>query len=386
MSLLYNVRSLFVRKLATFLTCFAIALSVAVLVLVLSMAKGFELALAETGRDDNAVVLRRGSQSEGVSGLSRDEARTLLALPQLAKQSDGTVLAEAELYAGLSIEKSTGGFTNIPLRGVQAKTVLAIRDTVKIREGRLFTVGTNEVVVGKGLLERVQGCRLGGAITLAGRDWPVVGIVDSNGAAYDSEIWGDVEVVINAFDRKGYNLVIGRLREGVTMASFATDIEADQRFTAKAESERAYFVSQAGGLGLAMKVLAWFLAAIMAVGSVFGAANTLYASVAARTREIGTMLAIGFKPIAVFFGFLVESLLLSLMGGGLGLLLALPAHGMTTGTTNWQTFTEQTFAFRVTPSVVLAALSLALVIGLVGGALPALRASRLEPVKALQSL
>jgi ABC-type antimicrobial peptide transport system permease subunit len=328
----------------------------------------------------------RGSQSEGVSGQSRDVAPTLLALPQFAKQSYGTELADAELYAGLSIEKSTGGFTNIPLRGVQAKTVLAIRDTVKIREGRLFTVGTNEVVVGKGLLERVQGCRLGGAITLAGRDWPVVGIVDSNGAAYDSEIWGDVEVVINAFDRKGYNLVIGRLREGVTMASFATDIEADQRFTAKAESERAYFVSQAGGLGLAMKVLAWFLAAIMAVGSVFGAANTLYASVAARTREIGTMLAIGFKPIAVFFGFLVESLLLSLMGGGLGLLLALPAHGMTTGTTNWQTFTEQTFAFRVTPSVVLAALSLALVIGLVGGALPALRASRLEPVKALQSL
>jgi putative ABC transport system permease protein len=381
----YNLRSLFVRRMATSLTLLAIALSVTVLVLVLALAAGFQGTLADTGRTNNVIVLRQGAASEGVSVFTKEAARTVLALPHFHKNATGELLAEAELYAGFSLEKATGGSTNIPIRGVE-KNALEIRDMVKLVQGKWFKPGLTEVVVGKNLLERVKGCRLGGVIQLAGKDWPVVGVLDGGGSAYDSEIWGDVAVLIDVFDRQGYNLVIGRLAPQVTLSDFRGAVEADQRIYAKAYSEQEYFKNQAGMLGDVMEALAWVLASIMSVGAIFGAANTLFASVSARTREIGTLLAMGFGPTAVFFSFLIEALVMALIGGAIGILIAIPVHGMSTGTTNWATFTEQAFSFRITGPVIASALILSLVIGLLGGALPALRASRLKPIEALQRL
>jgi putative ABC transport system permease protein len=381
----YNVRSLFVRTTATLLTLLAIALSVAVLVLVLSLAAGFEGVLAGTGAVDNVIVLRRGATSEGVSVFTKEAARKVEALPYFARSEAGRPLVEAELYAGVSLEKATGGSTNIPIRGV-GEHALEIRAQVRLAQGRWFKPGLTELVVGKGLLERVKGCRLGGVIQVANREWPVVGVIDSDGGAYDSEIWGDVVVLVDVFDRQGFNLVIGRISPQAAFSVVRTEVESDTEIHARVFSEQEYFANQSGVLGDVMKGLAWILAAIMSMGAVFGAANTLFASVSARTREIGTLLAMGFGPGAVFVSFLIEAVVMALLGGILGILLAIPVHGMSTGTTNWATFTEQTFAFRITPGVVVAALCLSLLIGLLGGALPALRASRLRPVEALQKL
>lgn len=381
----YHVRSLFRRRGATAFSVVAIALGVAVLTLVLALARGFELSLRDTGRPDNLVVLREGATSEGESGMTREMAQILTGMPGVARDDEGP-LASPELYAAVSLEKQGGGTTNVPFRGVSPRAP-AIETTATLGEGRWFAPGTTEVVLGKALLERLEGARLGGAIRFDGRDWPVVGVLDAPGQAYNSEIWGDVEVMSAAFDRPGgYNVVVLRLAEGVDAATVIERIEDDPRLTCKAMTQPAYFASQVGLLGAAIKFLGVFLAVIMSLGSGFGATNTLLASLQGRRREIGTLLAIGFRPFAVFLGFLIEAGLLGLLGGLLGLVLALPVHGVATGTTNWNTFTEQAFTFKITLDVALTALFFGSFVGLLGGTYPAWRASRLPPTEALRAL
>ncbi len=388
----YNLRSLLVRRAGTALSVLSIGLSVAVLVLVLALARGFQLTLKTTGDAHNIVVLRNGATSEGESGMQRDRFRALRAMPGIAIGEDGAPLASAEVYAALSLDREGGGSANFPLRGVMLES-FRIRDSAQIAVGRAFEPGTHEVVVGKALLGRIAGCRLGGALELQGQGWPVVGVIDSGGGAYDSEIWCDVEVFMQELDRPVYGLAVLRRGDPVPDDPDPTDakddafrltIEGDARFDAETHTEPGYFESQSGLLGDILMIVAYFIAGIMAVGAAFGTAVTLLASLARRTREVGTLLALGFRPWAILVGFLFESLILGLLGGVLGVAIAWPVNGVATGTMNWETFTEQAFAFRITADVVLQAVVFSTAVGVIAGLVPAWRASRLPPSVALR--
>lgn len=380
----YHLRSLLVRRTATGLTVLSVGFSVATLVLVLALARGFEISLADTGRTDNVIFLRKGATSEGESGLGRDAARTLLARPEIASGPDGRPLATGEMYAGISLDKSGGGMTNVSIRGT-VPWILDARDGVRISEGRMFRPGSEEIVVGRSLTERVKGCRVGGAIEFAGRTMSVVGILDGSGSAPDSEIWGDVEVLLQVFKRGGFSTVFARLRDGGGLAALALDLEGDPRLQAKAIAERDYFRQQAGPQSRFFRIMAYFLASVMAVGAIFGSTNTLLASIAGRTREIGTLLAIGYLPRHIMLGFLLEALAIGVLGGFVGVALAWPVNGVATGTTNWITFTEQAFAFAITWDVVRDAVFFAGFVGVIGGIVPAIRAAGLPPTEALRA-
>ncbi|MCE9636658.1 MAG: FtsX-like permease family protein [Planctomycetes bacterium] len=382
----YHLMSLWVRRVGTSLSVFSIGMAVGILVLVLSLARGFELSLVDTGREDNILVLRQGASSEGESGVTRPKWRALQTYPGVAVDASGDPLASAEIYAAMNLNKADGGTANFPLRGVMPAT-FRVRDTAKLVAGREFTPGTNEVVVGKALLGRLAGCSLGGALDTGGVMWPVVGVIDGGGAAFDSEIWCDVEVFMQVFKRQVYGNVI--LRRATPAPAEGPDplremLENDLRLDAKTFTERGYFREQSGPLGTALKFVAVFIAGIMAIGAAFGTAVTLLASLAERRREIGTLLALGFRPHHVVLGFLCEATALGLAGGILGVLLALPVNGVATGTMNWKTFTEQAFAFRITPDVVVLAVTFSTFVGIVSGLLPAIRASRVPPSVALR--
>jgi putative ABC transport system permease protein len=347
----YHARSLMVRRTASLLTVAAIGFTTFILILVLSLAAGFEISLAEAGREDNVLFLRDAAMSEGVSVVSRDQARVLLARPEIAKGPEGAVMACPEFYAGIHLEKTTGGGTNISVRGTGA-TGLALRPSVRIGEGRMFRPGTEEVVVGRGLL--------------------------------DSEVWGDVEVMQAVFLRESYSTVIARVASPEGVQGLTDAVKGNPNLPLKVVTERTYVRQQSGFLGTFLKAMAYFLASIMAVGAIFGSTNTLLASLAGRSREIGTLLALGYRPFHILCGFLLEALLLGFLGAAFGLLLAIPVHGAATGTTNWQTFTEQTFAFAVTPAVVFQAVFFAAFIGVIGGVVPAFRAAWLPPTRALR--
>jgi ABC-type antimicrobial peptide transport system permease subunit len=355
-------------------------------VLVLALARGFELSLSRTGRTENLIVMRQGATSEGESGIPRDQARLLRAFAGVAIGAGGEPLAAPECYAALNLAKQGGGTANFSLRGVSLAS-FAIRDFVEIREGRRFQPGTNEVVVGKSLLGRIEGCRVGGTLELQDQTWPVVGVLDSHGGAYDSEIWCDAEVFMQALNRPLYQTVI--LRRAAPAPAVGEDplvaeLEADQRLSVKAITEPDYFSSQAGLLGSVLQFVGYFIAGIMATGAAFGTAVTLLASLAERTREIGTLLALGFRPRQILFGSLVEALVLGLAGGIVGVLLALPVNNVATGTMNWQTWTDQAFAFRITADVVIAAVTFSTIVGVLAGLVPAWRASRVPPSVALR--
>ncbi len=381
----YHIRSLFRRRLATGLTVLAIACSVAVLVAILALAHGFEVSLQGTGRDDNLIVLRKGATTEGESGISRDRAQIVSSLPGIAKDDEGRALAGPELYAAVALDKADGGFTNIPFRGITLQGT-EVQSTAVLGEGRWFRTGTREIVAGRSLVGRIRGCRLGGAIRFDNTDWPVVGIIDAPRQAWSSELWGDIEVMLQVFDRPGFNSVVLRVAEGTTPQTMIQRIDDDPRLQAEGKVQTEYYESQTGMLGEALRFLGVFLSGVMAIGSAFGATNTLLASLRGRRREIGTLLSIGYRPLHIYFGFLLEAVLLGSLGGLLGLLLALPVHGLGTGTTNWATFTEQAFSFEISPEIALTALLFGSFVGLFGGTLPAWRASRLRPTEALRSL
>lgn len=382
----YHMRSLWVRRVGTTLSVLSIGVAVGILVLVLALARGFEMSLTDTGSDENLIVLRQGASSEGESGMTREKWRILRSYDGVALDADGEPLASAEVYAAMNLEKTGGGTANFPLRGVMPAS-FRVRSSARIVAGREFLPGTTEIVVGRALLGRLRGCSLGGAIEAGGRSWPVVGVIDSGGGAYDSEIWCDVEVFLQVFRRTIYGEIVVRRATPAPAEGpdpFVTAIEKDRRLDAKLEGERSYFRSQSGVLGTALKWVAGFIAGVMSVGAAFATAVTLLASVSERRREIGTLLAIGFRPWHVVTGFLAEAAVLGLAGGAVGVLLALPVNGVATGTMNWQTFTEQAFAFRITADVVVSAVVFATTVGLLAGFVPAHRASRVPPSEALR--
>jgi len=381
----YNVRNLVVRWKVTVLAVGGIALVVAVFVVLLAMSTGFRLALRATGSTDNAVVVQRGSSSELTSFYSRDAAGIVTSDPRVARGADGQPLASPEIIIVASLpRKADGNPTNVTVRGVTPR-VIQVRRGIRIAEGRPFTAGLNEVIVGARIRDRVRGLEIGQSISVQKRDWTVVGIFEADGGAFESEIWGDYDIMGPAFLRSGgQNSLTVRIADPATLEAFDRDLQADPRFQIQAIQERKYYEDQSGPVARPLLALATFVAIVLGTGAVFGALNTMDAVVAARTREIGTLRALGFSRRSILAAFVIESEFLALAGGVAGCLLALPANGIMGGTGNTASFSEIAFAFRVTPDVLIAAMLFAAVMGFLGGVIPAVRAARLPIISALR--
>jgi putative ABC transport system permease protein len=381
----YNVRNVRSRWRITLLAVSGIALVVAVFAVLMSMSEGFAMALRATGSDQNAMVVQRGSASELTSWVPLDQRNMIVAHELVAKGADGVPLASPEVIVVTSKPKADGQPTNVTIRGISTKGV-EVRGGIQIVRGRVFAQGLNEMIVGDKIAARVPGLEVGQVLRMQGRDWAIVGVFASRGGAFESEIWGDQEVVGQAFQRQGgANSLTVRLSDPSRVKAFDAWIRSNPQMQLQAISEKKYYEDQAGPLAKIMRILATSVAIIMGIGAVFGAMNTMYAIVAARTREIGTLRALGFSRRAILFSFVLESVTLALVGGVLGCILALPMNGYSTGTGQTQSFSEIAFAFRVTPEIAVSGIVFAAVMGIVGGLLPAVRAARMPITAALRA-
>ena len=381
----YILRNLWVRKLTTVLTTGGMALVVFVFAAVLMLGAGLKQALVDTGVDDNAVIIRKGAGTEVQSGIERGPAAIVESQPQVALGDGGRVFSSKEAVVLITLQKRDSDKpSNVVVRGVGPLAVV-LRPQVRIAAGRMFRPGSAEVVAGTSLAQRFQGAGLGETLRFGGRDWRVVGIVDAGRTGFDSEIWGDVEQLMSAFRRPVYSSVLVRLRDPAGFEALKQTLESDPRLAVEVKRERQYYADQSELLANFIRILGLTLTAIFSIGAIIGAMITMYAAVASRTAEIGTLRALGFRRGAVLGAFLVESLLLALIGGFVGLALASLMQLVTVSTMNWQSFAEMAFSFRLTPGIVVEALLFSLLMGVVGGFLPALRAARMNIVAALRS-
>jgi putative ABC transport system permease protein len=380
----YNVRNVRNRWQVTMLAISGIALVVAVFTVLMSMSEGFALALRATGSPANAMIVQRGSASELTSWIPQDQKNLIAVRDEVARGADGQPLASPEVVIVTNKPKKNGEPTQITVRGVSPRA-FDVRGGITVEEGRKFNPGAYEVIVGDKIADRVQGLEIGSAVKLQKHEWKVVGLFSSRGGAFESEIWGDAEIMGPDFGRTGgSNAMSVRLRDGTDVAALDRWIRSNPQMQLQAVSEKKYYDDQAGPLAKVLRQLANFVAIIMGVGAVFGAMNTMYAIVAARTREIGTLRALGFSRRAILFSFVIESVTLAVIGGAIGCLLAFPMNGYSTGTGQTQSFSEIAFAFRITPDIVTTALVFAVLMGVVGGLLPAVRAARLPITSALR--
>jgi putative ABC transport system permease protein len=380
----YNLRNLLVRWRVTTLAIGAIALVVAVLVVLISMAQGFRIALQATGTVENAVLTQRGSTGELTSGISRDHANSVIVDSRVRRDDGGRPLASPEIFVVASLPRRDGVVTNVSLRGVTERA-FEVRHGVRMVRGRAFQRGLNELIIGRRAAERYAGVDVGSTVRLQRRDWTITGVFEANGGGFESEIWGDLDVIAGAFNRRGgFQSVTLRLADPSLVTAFNDELQKNPRLQVQLIQERKYYDDQSAQVSLPLMALAAFVAIVMGIGAVFGAMNTMYAIVAARTREIGTLRALGFSRFAILVTFVTESTLLALAGGVLGCALAIPANGLTSAA-GGANFAEVAFAFQITPGTIMTGLVLALLMGLAGGLLPAWRASRIPITAALRS-
>jgi ABC-type lipoprotein release transport system permease subunit len=377
----YNVRSVLQRPAATLATAVGVGFTVAILIGALALASGFRAALLRTGSPDNALVLRKGADSEISSGLARSSVDILRSDPAVASGADGRPLASPEVVVLINQPRlGQTGSSNVTVRGVDPEA-LRFRSSVRVVEGRLFTPGTAEIIVGQRVARRFAGCRIGDRLRFGQRQFAIVGLFTTGGSAFESEIWGDNVVLMPVFRGDVFQSFTFRLKEPATFAAVKQRLETDPRLGVDVQRESEFYAAQSELFTRIIQGAGWFIVVIMAIGAVFGAMNTMFAAVGSRTREIATLLILGFSPGAVLASFLIESVFLSLLGGALGCALSLPLNGIVTGTTNFSSFSELTFAFRVTPAALLTGLIFSAVMGLVGGFVPALKAAR-QPLAA----
>jgi putative ABC transport system permease protein len=380
----YNVRNLIVRWRVTMLAIGAIALVVAVLLVLISMAQGFRIALQATGTMENAILTQRGSTGELTSGIPRDHANFVMVDSRVQRDADGRPLASPEIFVVASLPRKDGVVTNVSLRGVTARA-FQVRQGVRLLRGQTFRRGLNELIVGRRAAERYVNLDVGSTIRLQRREWVVTGVFEANGGGFESELWGDLDAIAAAFNRRGgYQSVTLRMADPAQITAFNEQLQRNPRMQVQLVQERKYYDDQSAQVSLPLLGLAVFVAVVMGIGAVFGAMNTMYAIVAARQREIGTLRALGFSRLAIVTTFVTESTLLALAGGVLGCALAIPANGFTSAA-GGANFAEVSFAFRITPPTLLVGLGLALLMGLAGGLLPAWRASRTPITAALRT-
>ena len=381
----YVFRNLWARKLTTLLTAGGMALVVFVFAAVLMLDAGLKKTLVSTGTLDNAMLLRTSAQTEVQSSVTREQASLLETLPEVARGTDGGPLVSKEILALTQIPKRGGERpANVVVRGLPAMG-FALRPQVRLVEGRLFRPGTSEIIVGRSVAEGFQGTDLGQAQRFANREWTVVGVFDGGKSAFDSEIWGDVEQMMQAFRRTTYSSTIVRLADRGAFESFKSRVATDQRFTLDVKQEPLFYEEQSRQLSTFISILGLTLSVIFSIGAMIGAMITMYAAVSNRTGEIGTLRALGFRRASILAAFLLESVLLALVGGAIGLGLAAGLQPVTITTMNWQSFSQLAFGFHLTPAIAATTLLFSVGMGLVGGFLPSVRAARLEIVDSLRA-
>ena len=384
----YSFRNLWKRRLTTILTVSGMALVVFVFAAVLMMAAGLQKTLVETGSPDNVVVVRKASSSEVMSSMERKSAAIVEMLPQVAMGQDGQPLMAKECVVLSALrkkgEEQASSHSNVVVRGIQTQS-LPLRPQVKLTAGRMLRMGSSEVVVGNSIAKGFQGVGLQQTLTWGMRTWTVVGIFDAGNTGFASEIWGDVDQVMQAFRRPVYSSLIFKLNHPDAFEAAKTAIETDPRFTLEARRETKYYRDQSEMMAKFLRILGLSLTIIFSIGAIIGAMITMYSAVSNRTAEIGTLRALGFRRRNILLAFLTESLLLGFIGGFLGLFFASFMQFMTISTVNFQTFSELAFKFTLTPGIILESMFFALAMGLIGGVLPALRASRMKIVDALRA-
>jgi putative ABC transport system permease protein len=383
----YIARNLWVRRVTTALTALGMALVVYVFATVLMMSEGIRATLVATGQPDNVIVLRKGAGAEINSGIGRDQASVIETLPGIATDELGRRLVSKEPVVLNNLPKRDSGKpSNVTVRGT-AEAALQLRPQVRIVEGRMFRPGSSEVIAGRSIARGFRGAGFGETLRFAGRDWTVVGVFDAGRTGFDSEIWGDAEQMMQAFRRQAYSTVVFRMAsaDDESFDKVRSTIDGDVRLTLEAKREIAFYAEQSKALATFIDVLGLVLSVIFSIGAMVGAMITMYAAVASRVAEIGTLRALGFRRRSVLIAFLGESLLLALVGGTIGLAAASFMRHVNVSTTNFQTFSELAFQFVLTPGIAAQAIAFALVMGIVGGVLPAWRASRLKIVDCLRA-
>ena len=385
--LVYNLRSARHRWVSSLVAVLGIAGTVAVFVAMLALARGFRATVVSSGLPQNAIVQQSGTDSEMTSALLLDAVRAIEDAPQVARHgSEPLVSPEVVVIAALPLRES-GTDANVQMRGVSPR-VVAVRDNVRVVQGRFFEPGLYELVVGGNAARSYAGLDLGARVRIGPGTWTVVGIFDAGGSAFDSEIWTDADVLNVNYQRpKGvFQSVTARLSSAEDFPAFEAALARDPRLQVQAMREPAYYEAQSGTVTTLITVLGGLVAVVMALGAVLGALNTMYSAVAERAREIAVLRALGFSRRSVVLSFVTESLVIALAGGLLGCLLVLPVNGVTTGTINWQTFSHLSFAFRITPGLLALGLAFALVMGVLGGIPPAIRAARANVARTLRAL
>ena len=379
----YNIRNLLVRWKSTLFAMFGISLVVAVLVGLLSMASGVRMALRATGSRQNAIVLQKGSLSEISSSFSKAASDWVSVDPRIARGPQDALLFSPELVMIVALPKKTNGeFSNVTVRGVTSGAFI-VRSGIKVLEGRRVNSGLFEIVVGKQVQNRVRGLELGSRVSIMKRDFEVVGVFAADGSSFESEIWGDLDAMASAFNRVGtVNSLTVRLADPTTLSTFDRELQTNPQFQLEMQQEQQYYEDQAGPQSKFLLGLAAFVSVVMSVGAVFGAMNTMFAIVAARTREVGTLRALGFSRSSILLTFVLEGLLIAVSGGVLGCLLSFLINGV--GTTTLGGVTEIAFAFRPTPVDLAYGLIFAVIMGVAGSLLPAVRAAGLPITAALR--
>jgi ABC-type antimicrobial peptide transport system permease subunit len=381
----YIFRNLWTRKITTLLTAGGMALVIFVFAAVLMLDAGLKHTLVSTGSFDNAILLRQASQTEIQSSVYRDQASLIETLPDIAHDTNGDALVSKEILVLTQIPKrGSDKPQNVVVRGLPPLG-LKLRPQVKIIDGRMFRTGTSEIVVGRNVSENFQGVGIGERLRFAGREWSVVGVFDGGKSGFDSEMWGDVEQVMQAFKRTTYSSVIVKLRDPNEFSRLQKDIGDDQRLVLDVKQEPAFYEEQSKALSGFISYLGIALSVIFSIGAMIGAMITMYAAVANRTSEIGTLRALGFRRISILAAFLLESVLLALIGGTVGLVLASFLQAFTITTMNFTSFSQLAFGFYLSTGIVVKTLIFSVIMGFVGGFLPSVQAARLEIVDSLRA-
>jgi putative ABC transport system permease protein len=381
----YIFRNLWTRKLTTALTAAGMGLVVFVFAAVLMLDAGLKKTMVGTGSYDNVVFIRKGSETEIQSGVSRDQAALIASLPQIARGADGEPLVSKESLVLISLVKSgQDRGSNVVTRGLPPLG-LTLRPQVKIIKGRLFKPGSSEIIVGRNIHEQFDGTDIGQGIRFAQREWVIVGVFDANKSAFDSEVWGDAEQLMQAFRRTGFSSVVASLARSDGFDALVKDVNDDVRLNQEGKREQIFYEDQSRALSTFISALGTVLSVIFSLGAMIGAAITMYSAVATRTAEIGTLRALGFRRPSILAAFMMESMLLALVGGIAGLFFASFLQAITISTLNFQSFSQLAFGFTLTPRIVVTTLIFSLFMGFIGGFLPALKASRMKIVDSLRA-
>lgn len=381
----YSIRNLWTRRLTTILTASGMALVVFVFAAMLMLAQGLQKTLVETGSSDNVVVIRKGSATEVQSGVGRYQASIVETQPEVAIGEDGQPFLAKESVVIISLRKrGTKQENYITIRGI-GNASLALRPQVRLIEGRLPRLGTSELIAGRSVAERFEGSGLGEMLRFGLREWTVVGVFDAGNTGFNSEVWGDSDQLMQTFRRYAYSSVIFKLRDPSQLDVVKKRIENDPRLTLEVKQENRYYAEQSEMMATFLRILGTSLTIIFSLGAIIGAMITMYAAVSTRTSEIGTMRALGFKRLSILSAFLFEALLLGLIGGLIGLFFASFLRFLTVSTMNFQTFSELAFDFTLSFNIAWKAIAFSLIMGFVGGVLPAIRAARMNIVESLRA-